>query len=69
LGTTDSNAKLNFCESYEPELTATRKYKVGDRLLVKLSGGRLVQATVKAIRETIEETALVYLWQIVDGTD
>jgi hypothetical protein len=47
-------------------------------VLVKLSGGRLVQATVKAIRETTdgvrlqvsfgEETALVYLWQIVIET-
>jgi hypothetical protein len=27
------------------------KYKVGDRLLVKLSGGRIVEATVKAIVE------------------
>jgi hypothetical protein len=26
-----------------------RKYKVGDHLLVKLSGGRIVEATVKAV--------------------
>jgi hypothetical protein len=52
-----------------------RKYKVGDHLLVKLSGGRIVEATVKAIVETTEgvrlqvsfgeETARIYLWQIV----
>jgi hypothetical protein len=51
------------------------KYKVGDRVQVKLSGGRLVEATVKAMRETTDgvrlqvtfgdETALIYLWQIV----
>jgi hypothetical protein len=47
----------------------------GDRLQVKLSGGRIVEATIKAIVETTEglrlqvsfgeETALIYLWQIV----
>jgi hypothetical protein len=26
-----------------------RKYKVGDRLLVKLPGGRIVEATAKAV--------------------
>ncbi len=52
------------------------KYKVGDRLLVALSGGRIVKAEVKAVRETTEgtrlqvsfgeETALIYLWQVVE---
>jgi hypothetical protein len=52
-----------------------RKYKVGDHLLVKLSGGRIVQATIKAVVETTEgirlqvsfgsETALIYPWQMV----
>jgi hypothetical protein len=52
-----------------------RDYKVGDHILVKLSGGRIVQATIKAILETTEgvrlqvsfgnETALIYPWQIV----
>jgi hypothetical protein len=51
-------------------------YKVGDRVLVKLSGGRIVEATIKAIRETTEgvrlqvsfgeETALIYTWQIAE---
>ncbi len=48
--------------------------KVGDHVLVKLSGGRIVEATIKAIVETTEgvrcrsfgnETALIYPWQIV----
>jgi hypothetical protein len=53
-----------------------RKHKVGDHVLVKLSGGRLVQATIKAIIDTTdgvrlqvsfgEETARIYLWQIVE---
>jgi hypothetical protein len=53
------------------------KYKVGDRLLVKLSGGRIVEATIKAIINTTEgqrlqvsfgnETALICLWQIVES--
>jgi hypothetical protein len=52
------------------------KYKVGDRLQVALSGGRIVKAEVRAVRETTEgirlqvsfgeETALIYLWQIVE---
>jgi hypothetical protein len=51
------------------------EYKVGDRLLVKLSGGRIVEASIKAVVDTTdgtrlqvsfgEETALIYLWQIV----
>jgi hypothetical protein len=53
-----------------------RKYKVGDHALVKLSGSRVVGATIKAIVDTTEgvrlqasfgeETALIYLWQIVE---
>ena len=52
-----------------------RNYKVGDHVLVKLSGGRLVQATIKAIIDTTDgvrlqvsfgdETTRIYLWQIV----
>ena len=52
------------------------KYKVGDHVLVKLSGGRIVEATIKAIVDTTEgvrlqvsfgdETARIYLWQIVE---
>jgi hypothetical protein len=44
-------------------------------VLVKLSGGRIVEATIKAVVETTagvrlqmsfeEETARIYLWQIV----
>ena len=30
------------------------KYKVGDHLLVKLSGGRIADATIKAVVETTE---------------
>ena len=50
-------------------------YKVGDLVLVKLSGGRIVEATIKAVIETTEgvrlqvsfgdETARIYEWQIV----
>lgn len=51
------------------------KYKLGDHVLVKLSGGRIVEATVKPIVDRTDsvrlqvsfgdETALIYLWQIV----
>jgi hypothetical protein len=34
------------------------KYKVGDHVLVKLSGGRLVQATIKAIVDKTESVRL-----------
>jgi hypothetical protein len=47
-----------------------RNYKVGDHVLVNLSGGRIVDATVKAVVEMTEgvhlqvsignETALIY---------
>jgi hypothetical protein len=47
----------------------------GDHVLVKLPGGRIVEATVKAIVDRTDsvrlqvsfgdETALIYLWQIV----
>ena len=53
------------------------KYKVGDRVLVKLSGGRIVEATIKALVDTTEgtrlqvdfgydKTALIYDWQVVE---
>ena len=51
------------------------KHKVGDHLVVKLSGGRIVEATIKAVVDTTEgvrlqvsfgdETARIYEWQIV----
>ncbi len=51
------------------------KYKVGDHLLVKLTPGRIVEATVRAVIETTngvrlqvsfgDETARIYEWQIV----
>jgi hypothetical protein len=55
-----------------------RKYKVGDHLDVKLSGGRIVDATVKAVIERTDgkrlhvdfgkdETALIHLWQVVEN--
>jgi hypothetical protein len=53
-----------------------RKHKVGDSVLVKLSGGRIVEATIKAKVDTTEgtrlqvsfgqETARIYEWQIVE---
>jgi hypothetical protein len=52
-------------------------YAVGDRLKVNLHTGRIVEATVKAVIEHTDgkrlqvdfgkdETALIYLWQIVE---
>jgi hypothetical protein len=51
-------------------------FKVGDHITVKLSGGRLVEAEIKAIVETTKgdrlqvsfgnETARIYLWQVVE---
>jgi len=51
-------------------------FKVGQHITVKLSGGRLVNAEIKAIIETTEgkrlqvsfrnETAQIYLWQVVE---
>jgi hypothetical protein len=51
------------------------KYRVGDRVVVKLSGGRMVEAAIKAvvyktggIRLQVSfgnETALIHSWQVV----
>jgi hypothetical protein len=35
-----------------------RKHKVGDHVLVKLSGGRIVEAAVKAITESTDGVRL-----------
>jgi len=52
------------------------EFKVGDRIMVQLTAGRLVDAEIKAIVETIqgkrlqvsfgEETARIYVWQVVE---
>jgi hypothetical protein len=51
-----------------------KPYAVGDTVLVKLSGGRLVEGVVKAIQEKSDglrlqvsfdqRTALLHLWQV-----
>jgi len=56
--------------------SGTNEYKVGDRIKVRLTGGRLVDAEIKAIVETSEgkrlqvsfgeETARIYVWQVVE---
>ena len=54
----------------------TREFKVGDRVTVNLSGGRIVDATVTAVVKRAkgvrlqvdygkDETSLVFLWQII----
>ena len=51
-------------------------YKIGQHILVKLSGGRIVEATIRAVIERNDslrlqvdfgkdETAFIYEWQIV----
>ena len=51
------------------------EYKVGDRVILSLSNGRIEETTVKAVIQDgaearlqvdcgLDETALVYLWQI-----
>ena len=55
-----------------------QKHKVGDHVLVKLPGGRIVEATIKAIIDITDgvrlqvsfgdETARIYEWQIVKET-
>jgi tartrate dehydratase beta subunit/fumarate hydratase class I family protein len=53
------------------------EFKVGDRVKLNLHTGRIVDATVKAVIERTDgkrlqvdfgkdETALVYLWQVVE---
>ena len=45
------------------------KYKVDDRVQVKLSAGRIVQATVKAVVETTEGVRLQVSFGNEDGAD
>jgi hypothetical protein len=58
------------------EEISVKEFKVGDRVTVKLSGGRLLDAEIKAIIDTTagvrlqvsfgEETARIYVWQVVE---
>ena len=51
-------------------------FKVGQHILVKLSGGRLVNAEIKAVIDKTEgkrlqvsfgnESARIYVWQVVE---
>jgi hypothetical protein len=51
-------------------------FKVGQHVTVKLSGGRIVDAEIKAVIDTTEgkrlqvsfgnETVRIYLWQVVE---
>ena len=69
-GAMPSNKK----KASKPEQDA---YSVGDRLQVRLSAGRILEVTVKAVIERTDgkrlqvdfgkdETALVYLWQVIE---
>jgi hypothetical protein len=52
-----------------------REFKVGDRLKVNMHQGRIVEAEIKAVVEKTHgvrlqvsfgnETALIYLWQVI----
>jgi hypothetical protein len=57
--------------------SSERDYVVGDRVKVNLHTGRIVVATVKAVIDRTggkrlqvdsgkDETALIYLWQVVE---
>jgi hypothetical protein len=69
----DSGAMPAKKKTSKPEQDA---YSVGDRLQVRLSAGRIVEATVKAVVSKTggvrlqvslgNETALIYLWQVVE---
>ena len=76
----NANRKLGYWAAYASSwhvvgCRTMPKYKVGDHVLVKLSGGRIAEATIKANVDTTEgvrlqvsfgnETALIYPWQIV----
>ena len=58
-----------------PKKPDERQFKVGDRVTVSLSAGRVVDGVVKAVINRVDglrlqvdygedETALVYLWQV-----
>jgi hypothetical protein len=59
-----------------PPIITERRFKVGEKITVKRSGGRLQEAVIKALVEKTHavryqvssgnETALVYAWQVVE---
>jgi len=60
-----------------PKKPDDRQFKTGDLILVSLSGGRVVEATVTAVVKRAEgirlqvsygkdQTALIYRWQVVE---
>ena len=66
---------LPCCIPRVPSKDPKHEFKVGDRVTVSLSGGRIVDATVTAVVKYTkgprlqvsygkDETALVYLWQV-----
>ena len=70
----DSGAMPAKKKASKPEQDA---YSVGDRLQVRLSAGRILEVTVKAVIERTDgkrlqvdfgkdETSLVHLWQVVE---
>jgi hypothetical protein len=73
LSVPGGNSHESLC--IDNDLENMGNYKVGDRVQVKASGGRNVQAPIKAVVETTEgvrlqvsfgeDTALIYPWQIV----
>jgi hypothetical protein len=54
------------------------EFRVGDRVKVNMHRGRIVEAEIKAVIKKThavrlqvsfgKETALIYLWQVVEGT-
>ena len=59
-----------------PPIMTERRFKVGDKITVKLSGGHLEEAVVRAVVEKTDgvryqvsfqnETALIYPWKVVE---
>jgi hypothetical protein len=59
------------------EVNTMKAYKVGQIVVVKLSGGRIVEAEIKAVVQTTDglrfnvsfqsEAAMIYEWQIAEA--
>jgi hypothetical protein len=69
-------ASLSYPACMSHRVSNMNDFIVGGRIIVKLTGGRIVEATIKAVVQRAEgvrlqvsfgdETALIYLWQVVE---
>jgi hypothetical protein len=74
--TSDFFCRAAYLSAFSRLGASMSDFKVGEHVTVILTGGRLVEAEIKAIVETkqgkrlevsfVNQTARIYLWQVVE---